>query len=82
MNSNITATPGNTLAKIIVILVLITILATLGSGLYFLMKDDQDSERMLRALTIRVALSVSLFGFLMLGYYMGWFQPNTHLPYQ
>ena len=69
------------LGKIIVVTVLIAILVSLASGLYFLMKDDGDSDRMVKALTWRVALSVTLFLFLMAGYYFGWFQPNTQLPY-
>jgi hypothetical protein len=69
------------LGKIIVVFVLIAILASLASGLYFMMKDDDDSDRMVKALTWRIALSVSLFLFLMAGYYFGWFQPNTRLPY-
>lgn len=69
------------LGKIIVVIVLIAILVSLASGLYFLMKDDDDSDRMVKALTWRVALSVTLFLFLMAGYYFGWFQPNTQLPY-
>jgi FtsH-binding integral membrane protein len=68
-------------AKIIVALVLIAILASLASGLYFMMKDNDDSDRMVKALTWRIALSVSLFIFLMAGYYFGWFQPNSQLPY-
>jgi hypothetical protein len=68
-------------AKIIVVLVLIAIVASLASGLYFMMKDNDDSDRMVKALTWRIALSVSLFIFLMAGYYFGWFQPNSRLPY-
>ena len=63
--------------KLIVILILITILGSLGSAWYYMMKDDsKDSDRMLKALTWRVGLSVSLFLFLMFGAYVGWFQPN------
>ena len=69
------------LGKIIVVTVLIAILVSLASGLYFLMKDNDDSDLMVKALTWRVALSVTLFLFLMAGYYFGWFQPNTQLPY-
>ena len=69
------------MSKLIVILVLIAILGSLASGLYFMMKDHDDSDRMVKALTVRIVLSVSLFGFLMAGYYFGWFQPNTRLPY-
>jgi hypothetical protein len=63
--------------KLIVILLLIVILGSLGSAWYHLIKGDKDdSNRMLKSLTLRVGLSVSLFVFLIIGYYLGWFQPN------
>lgn len=63
--------------KLIVILLLVVILGSLGSAWYYLIKGEKDdSNRMLKALTLRVGLSVSLFLFLMIGYYVGWFQPN------
>jgi len=57
--------------KIIVILFLVFIVASLGSALYFLVKDRGGSERMAKALTVRVVLSVLLFALLMLGFYFG-----------
>jgi len=62
--------------KLIVIITLLVILGSLGSALFFMMKDHDDSDRMVKALTWRVGLSVGLFAFLMLGQYVGWFQPN------
>lgn len=64
------------MGKIIVILVLIAILVSLGSGLFYMLKDNRDSSRMVKALSWRIGLSVGLFLFLMVGYYFGWFQPN------
>ena len=58
--------------KIIVILFIVLILASLGSALYFMVKDKGTaSTRMVKALTWRVALSVALFALLMLAYYFG-----------
>ena len=57
--------------RYIVILFLVFILYSLGSAAYFMLKDHGASERMVRALTIRVALSVTLFALLMLGIYFG-----------
>lgn len=54
-----------------VILVLVCILASLFSALFFMFKDKGDSRRMLKALTLRVALSVTLFLMLMAMYYFG-----------
>lgn len=78
---NISVKKVANLGKPIVIAALILILITLGSGLYFMMKDDDNSDRLAKALTWRVIVSVSLFIFLMVGHYFGWFQPNTQLPY-
>jgi hypothetical protein len=58
--------------KLIVIVLLLAIVASLGSGLFYLAKDDQNSPRVLKALKIRVALSAVLVLFLVLSYYMGW----------
>ena len=61
--------------KALVILILLAILASLGSGLYYLTRASSDSKRSLRllkALRIRVALSALLIIFLVLSYTMGW----------
>jgi FtsH-binding integral membrane protein len=55
-----------------VILALVCIVGLLFSALFFMFKDKGDSKRMVRALTWRVALSVSLFLLLMIGFYFGW----------
>lgn len=66
-----TQSPVRTPMKIVVILFLIFIVASLGSALYFLIKDRGQSDRMVKALTVRVVLSVVLFALLMLGFYLG-----------
>ena len=58
--------------KLIVIVLLLAIVASLGSGLFYLTKDDQNSPRVLKALKTRVALSAVLIIFLIASYYMGW----------
>ena len=63
--------------KLVVIIILFAILVSLGSGLWFLAKDDQGSGRMLTALKIRVLLSALLIGFLVFGYFQGWIFPNA-----
>jgi hypothetical protein len=64
--------------RYLVIAVLLAIVASLGSAAVFMMRDRSNSKRMVKALAIRVGLSVALFAFLMLGYYFGLF-PNQHL---
>ena len=60
-----------TAVKILVILFLVFIVASLGSALYFMVKDKGSGERTVKALTVRIALSVVLFALLMLGFYFG-----------
>ena len=57
--------------KIIVILFLVFIVGSLFSALYFLVRDKGQGTRTVKALTIRVTLSVILFALLMLGIYTG-----------
>lgn len=64
--------------KIIVLLFIMVILASLGSALYYLVKDQGKSDRVVKALTIRIGLSMLLFLSLMAAYYFGWI-PETGL---
>lgn len=57
--------------KIVVILFLTFIVGSLFSALYFLIRDKGQGSRTVKALTVRVALSVGLFVLLMLGFYFG-----------
>ncbi len=59
--------------RYVVIAVLLLIVASLGSAIFFMMRDRGGSKRMVTALAIRVGLSVALFLFLMAGYFFGWF---------
>ncbi|MGN2391087.1 twin transmembrane helix small protein [Pelomicrobium sp. G1] len=57
--------------KLLVIALVALIVSSLGSALYYLVKDKGQSDRTVKALTVRVGLSVTLFLLLMLGYYFG-----------
>ena len=57
--------------KIVVILFFVAILASLGSALFFLVTDRGRSKRTVKALAVRVGLSLALFLLLMAGYYFG-----------
>jgi hypothetical protein len=59
------------LVKIIIIVFLILIIGSLFSALTFLYKDNGKGTRTVKALTIRVSLSIFLFILLMLGFYFG-----------
>lgn len=64
--------------KIVVIVFLVLIVASLGSALYYLVRDKGASDRTVKALTVRISLSIALFVLLMAGYYFG-FIPKTGL---
>jgi len=64
--------------KILVIIFAIFIVASLFSALYFLIKDKGQGERTVRALTVRVALSLVLFALLMLSYHFGIITGKLH----
>ncbi|MGZ8252432.1 MAG: twin transmembrane helix small protein [Methylophilaceae bacterium] len=59
------------LIKIAIVAMLVLIVGSLFSALFYLAKDKGAGERTVRALTIRISLSLILFGLLMLGYYTG-----------
>ncbi len=61
--------------KAIVLILLAAIVISLIAGLFFLIRGDKGSPRMLYALKIRVALSVVLVVFLVLAFTLGWIKP-------
>ena len=67
--------------KAIVILMLIAILASLGSAAVFLFRRREGSNsNMVRALTWRIGLSITLFFLLLLGFYFGIITPHGLRP--
>lgn len=64
--------------RIVVLLFIAFIILSLGSALYYLVKDKGQSERTVKALTVRISLSIFLFILLMASYYFGWI-PQTGL---
>jgi len=60
--------------KLLVIVALLGILASLASALVYLMKDKGGSNRTVRALTVRIGLSIALFLFVLFAHRMGWIQ--------
>ncbi|MDZ7828472.1 MAG: twin transmembrane helix small protein [Halofilum sp. (in: g-proteobacteria)] len=64
------------LVKIIVVVLLLVIIGSLVSGLFFMLRDDSDSDRMVRALTWRIGLSIAAFALLIFGAWMGWIDAN------
>ena len=67
---------------LLVLAVLAAILVSLGSGLFHLSRGggEEDSRKLARALTIRIALSLALFALLMLAWYFGLISPHGLAP--
>ncbi len=68
------------LTKIFIVLTLLAILGSLASGLIFLIRDNGNSTRTVKALTVRIGLSVFLFLMLMLGIFTGVIKPHGIYP--
>lgn len=62
--------------ELLIVVTLIAIVGSLGHALFTMSSGPTDSKAMVRALTIRVGLSIALFAFLMIGWYMGLIQPH------
>lgn len=59
------------LVKIFIVVMFLLIIGSLFSALTFLYKDGGQGTRTVKALTIRISLSIFLFVCLMLGFYFG-----------
>jgi membrane associated rhomboid family serine protease len=62
--------------ELLVIGTLVAIVVSLGQALFSMTSGPTDSKRMVRALTVRVGLSIALFAFLMIGWYFGLIEPH------
>ncbi|MFI4921651.1 MAG: twin transmembrane helix small protein [Gammaproteobacteria bacterium] len=68
------------MSRLIIILFLIAILGSLFSGMYFMLHDKGGSTRNVKALSIRIGLSLFLFVLLIIMYYAGIIKPNSVHP--
>src|ERR1700690_870157 len=64
------------LIRLLVLCLLAAIVASLGTALYHPSHGKGHSRRMLRALTVRIALSLALFALLMLAWWAGLITPR------
>ena len=62
--------------KVLIAVAFIGIVASLGQALFAMSSGPNHSARVVRALTVRITLSVALFALLMLGYYFGLIEPT------
>lgn len=55
------------------------IVISLATGLYYIVKPSQNKERVAKALTTRISISILLLLLITFGAFMGWFQPMSLL---
>ena len=68
------------IVKIIIVVLLGLIVLSLAAGMFSMIKDRENSNRTVKMLTIRIALSIVTFIFIFISYFMGWIQPHGVLP--
>jgi hypothetical protein len=66
--------------KLIAVLMLLTILSSLAMGFVYLVKDKGQSDRTVKALTVRIGLSVALFALFLIGAATGVITPHGAFP--
>lgn len=64
-------------AKVIIVVLLLAILASLMTSMVFLVRDRSDRKRTLTGLKIRIALSITLILFVLLSWHQGWIAPHA-----
>jgi hypothetical protein len=60
--------------KWIIPVVLLMIFASLGSALYYMMKDKGNSSKMVHSLMLRIGLSIALFLGILIAHYFGYIE--------
>jgi cytochrome bd-type quinol oxidase subunit 2 len=68
------------LSKILIIAIFLGIVVSMGSALFFLIKDKGQSDRTLKALTVRIVVSVALFALLFVLWWLGLINPHGIRP--
>jgi len=62
--------------KVLIVLMLVAVVASLGMALFHLASGRGDSDKMFRSLVLRVGLSLGLFALLMAAWALGLITPH------
>jgi 4-hydroxybenzoate polyprenyltransferase len=68
------------IVKVIIGILLGLIILSLVMSMSSFIKDQENSNRTVKMLTIRIALSIVTFIFIFISFYMGWIQPHGIIP--
>ncbi|MCS6766398.1 MAG: twin transmembrane helix small protein [Candidatus Protistobacter heckmanni] len=67
--------------RVVIAIAFVLIIASLGSALFYLMRDKGKSNKTVYSLALRVGLSIALFLFILFANWMGWIH-STGIPLQ
>ena len=62
--------------QVLILALLLAVVVSLGHALTSMSSGPDRPLRVVRALTVRITLSVALFALLLVGNYLGWIQPH------
>ncbi len=68
------------LSKILIVAIFLGIVVSMGSALFFMIKDKGQSNRTLHALTVRIVVSIALFALLFVLWGLGLINPHGIRP--
>lgn len=64
------------ITKIFILFIMFIIAGSLASGLFFLIRDSGNTTRTVKALTLRIGISITLFIFLFIAFRLGLISPH------
>ncbi|MEM7563035.1 MAG: twin transmembrane helix small protein [Pseudomonadota bacterium] len=68
------------MVKIIIVVLLGLIVLSLAASMFSMVKDRENTNRTVTLLSFRIALSIAVFIFIGVSFYMGWIQPHGIMP--
>ncbi len=72
--------PTPLIFRVVIVVMLLLVVGSLFSALAFLYKDKGQGTRTVRFLTVRIALSLTLFFLMIAGFYFGLITPHGIRP--
>ena len=68
------------ISSLIIALLVVLMIASLGSAMWYMVKDRGVGDRTAKALTVRIAIWALLFVIIVGGIYFGWITPSNTIP--
>ena len=68
------------IVKIIIAALLGLIILSLAASMFTMIRDQENSTKTVKLLTVRIVLSIVTFIFIAISFYMGWIQPHGLMP--